>query len=348
MGNTAYTSTDYAILLDEDNLVLQGTADIDGMGNARNNQIYGNSGNNVLNGGLGLDLLVGGAGNDTYVVETPAPHTQADVVVENANEGHDTVLADYHYALTPNLEDLVLTGTSDWQAYGNELDNRLDGNSGNNLLNGGTGADIMAGHDGNDTYFVDNPGDQVIEQADEGNDAVFSTINYTLTDNVETLVLKDAPNGVGFQELGIGNDGDNKIYGNTVANDLQGLDGNDFLFGDAGDDTLFGGNGNDILNGGAGRDDLWGGDGNDLFRFVAADGRNGQTDTVEDFQHGDKLQFFGYGSAAQGAELEQLGESDNYRVVLGNDATFDAANNQIITIADGGHLQAGVDYFFFA
>jgi hypothetical protein len=91
---------------------------------------------------------------------------------------------------------------------------------------------------------------------------------------VETSVLKDAPNGVGFQELGIGNNGDNKIYGNAVANDLQGLDGNDFLFGDAGDDTLYGGNGNDILNGGPGRDDLWGGDGNDLFRFVAADGRN--------------------------------------------------------------------------
>jgi Ca2+-binding RTX toxin-like protein len=57
---------------------------------------------------------------------------------------------------------------------------------------------------------------------------------------VETLVLKDAPNGVGFQELGIGNNSDNKIYGNAAANDLQGLDGNDFLFGDAGDDTLYG------------------------------------------------------------------------------------------------------------
>ena len=43
---------------------------------------------------------------------------------------------------------------------------------------------------GNDTYFVDDAGDMVVENPNEGTDAVFSTVSYTLTANVETLVLQ--------------------------------------------------------------------------------------------------------------------------------------------------------------
>lgn len=48
-----------------DNLLLLGSADIDGTGNARDNVIAGNSGANVLSGLAGDDVLVGGAGDDT-------------------------------------------------------------------------------------------------------------------------------------------------------------------------------------------------------------------------------------------------------------------------------------------
>ena len=60
------------------------------------------------------------------------------------------------------------------------------GNSGNNILNGGTGADGMYGGAGNDAYFVDNPGDVVIENANDGSDTVFATIHLRLSANVET------------------------------------------------------------------------------------------------------------------------------------------------------------------
>jgi len=53
-----------------ENLVLTGTANINGIGNARANQLTGNAGNNVLNGGLGNDTMTGGAGNDTFVFNT--------------------------------------------------------------------------------------------------------------------------------------------------------------------------------------------------------------------------------------------------------------------------------------
>jgi Ca2+-binding RTX toxin-like protein len=50
-----------------ENLVLTGRADINGAGNALNNQITGNAGSNQLNGGLGVDTLTGGKGNDNFV-----------------------------------------------------------------------------------------------------------------------------------------------------------------------------------------------------------------------------------------------------------------------------------------
>ena len=94
----------------------------------------------------------------------------------------------------------------DLQGYGNSGANALHGNSGNNLLDGRAGADTMFGGTGNDVYFVDDPGDLVFENVGEGNDAVFSTVSYALTANVETLVLQGAGNLSGT--------------GNTLANKL--------------------------------------------------------------------------------------------------------------------------------
>ena len=110
----------------------------------------------------------------------------------------------------------------------------------------------------------------MIENANEGTDAVFATVDYTLTANVETLVLQGAGN-----LAGTGNALDNKLFGN------------------AGDNTL---------DGGAGADRLTGGAGNDTFVFNAWQA-NG--DTIVDFAGngagaGDSLTFVGFGTAARG------------------------------------------------
>src|SRR5205807_837299 len=49
--------------------------------------------------------------------------------------------------------------------------------AGNDVLDGGMGADVMVGRQGNDSYFVDNLGDQIVEAAGEGQDWAYVTVS---------------------------------------------------------------------------------------------------------------------------------------------------------------------------
>ncbi|HEX3860243.1 MAG TPA: MJ1477/TM1410 family putative glycoside hydrolase [Stellaceae bacterium] len=59
-----WSSINYTLPANVENLALLGSGNINGTGNSLNNAIIGNSGNNTLNGGAGADRLNGGAGND--------------------------------------------------------------------------------------------------------------------------------------------------------------------------------------------------------------------------------------------------------------------------------------------
>ena len=73
----------------------------------------------------------------------------------------------------------------------------------------------------------------VFENANQGTDAVFASVNYTLTANVEALVLQAAGN-----LSGTGNGLGNAIFGNSGDNVLDGQGGADILTGNAGNDTF--------------------------------------------------------------------------------------------------------------
>jgi Ca2+-binding RTX toxin-like protein len=284
-----------------------------------------------------------------------------DLVVENPDQGTDMVLADIDYLLTDNVENLTLTGTNTINGTGNTLDNVITGNSGDNilsgltgndvlignagndLLDGGTGADDMSGGLGDDSYVVDDIGDQVTELTGEGNDTVWSGINYTLGDNVENLVL------TGTAAIkGTGNSLNNTMVGNTADNQLFGLSGNDILTGLGGNDWLDGGTGADTMSGGLGDDTYIVDNAGDLVVEFEGEG----TDTVQSSvsttltDNVENLTLSGSASInGTGNELDNVitGNSGNNALygLGGNDSLIGSNGNDTLDGGTGADIMSG-------
>ncbi|MGF9759576.1 glycosyl hydrolase family 28-related protein [Microvirga sp. 0TCS3.31] len=203
------------------------------------NPVTGGNGNDTLTGTGGGDEMRGGAGNDVYVVD----HS-GDVVIENTNEGNDTVLAYISETLAANVENLILQGSNPISGTGNELNNivignlavnTLKGGLGVDTLDGGAGADSLDGGDGNDTYYVDSPADIIVEKDHSGLggiDRVYSSASYVLAAEVENLELLG-----GAHINAIGNSSANVLTGNSGNNVLDGQGGADLMTGGSGDDA---------------------------------------------------------------------------------------------------------------
>jgi VCBS repeat-containing protein len=247
-ADTVFSSVNYTLAAEVENLALTGDKDINGAGNGLGNALTGNGaanalfgqggddtlsggadddtllggdGADALDGGADRDSLAGGAGNDTLSGgagrdsmaggagdDAYSVERGDDEVVEAAGGGTDTVFSSVSYALVAEVEKLVLTGAAAINGAGNGLANALTGNGAANALYGQGGADTLSGGAGADT-----------------------------------------------------------------------------LSGGAGDDTLLGDAGNDTLDGGAGRDGMAGGHGDDAYRVdrgddTAVELAGGGTDTV--------------------------------------------------------------------
>lgn len=162
--------------------------------------LSGNELDNHLIGNSGNSVLYGLAGNDTLV----------------GGAGNDTLWGG-------DSDDILVAGVGDDTLYGE---------NGNDSLDGGEGSDNMTGGAGDDVYYVDNSGDVVTENALEGTDTVYSSINYTLGANLENLTL------TGGEGTGFGNELNNMIHGSDGANLLDGHGGADTVYGALGDDVV--------------------------------------------------------------------------------------------------------------
>jgi serralysin len=237
-------------------------------GGEDNDYIDGGNGNDILDGSgdsTGLDTFVGGSGNDTYGI-----YNSAAIISEDVAGGIDTVWSAVNYTLAANVENMYLVGNiaatgnvgnniisgysignntiyglggndilyggegNDYLS-GGEGDDYLDGGNSNDVLDGSgdsVGIDTFSGGSGDDTYGIYNSATVVIENAGEGNDTVWSAVNYILAANIENIYLVGNINGTG-------NAGSNTIYGYGVGdNIIDGGDGIDNLFGGAGNDTF--------------------------------------------------------------------------------------------------------------
>jgi Ca2+-binding RTX toxin-like protein len=258
--DTVQSSVTVTLHASIDNLLLTGTAAIDGTGNGLWNVMTGNSGantldggvgNDILNGGFGADTLIGGVGHDTYHVDDIG-----DVVTDTGG-GNDHVHASIDYVLGTDLEYLTLTGTA-VSATGNAKNNLLYGNAGNNIIDGGLGADFMVGGMGDDTYYVENGSDQITEHLNQGTDTVMSSVHHALRGNIENLTL------IGTNAV--------SATGNELANVITGNSANNVLSGGLGADTLSGGGGNDTYQ----------------YRFIT-DSTAAAKDQISGFNAGDKI-----------------------------------------------------------
>lgn len=330
--DTVHSGFSYTLTRNVENLVLTGSAAINGTGNNLANRLTGNTsanrldgregddtldggnGNDTLNGGDGNDILYGGAGNDLLdgsagtdtmyggVGDDIYRLTLGDRVIEAANQGNDTVYAGFSYTLTGNVENLILTGAASINAIGNPLANRLTGNAAANRMNGQSGNDTLDGGRGNDALNGGNGHDSIVGGAgndrlsgDKGNDRLFGNAGNDSLDG-----------GAGNDTLS-GGSGTDQLIGQAGNDLLQGENGNDLLSGGTGMDKLYGGAGRDTLDGGLGKDVLSGGTGADVFLFRSFNdsAAGSKRDSILDFGRGDRLDLSGLD-----ANLSRKGNQD--------------------------------------
>lgn len=145
------------------------------------------------------------------------------------------------------------------------------------------------------------------------------TIEFILDPENRESLVEEASNLKGFEGVGgndmlLGGDGDDEVYG-------QG--GNDIILGDSGHDELYGGQGNDIVLGGNGADTLDGGKGDDILVGDNAVVHSGAVLLVEDHDIG----IDGTDTVVGGEGVDTAGEAggpeETYIDVVENGPTND-------------------------
>lgn len=138
------------------------------------------------------------------------------------------------------------------------LDNIID-TVGETFVWRSEGNDVLHGGAGNDTYFIDNPRDRIVDSEGELDALIvtgsrfnwFANNNYLLPEAVEIGILKDdlISKSENFNLSASLLSGTRYLIGNAGNNQIIGGYGDDYIIGGADQDALFGSRGNDVLVG---------------------------------------------------------------------------------------------------
>ena len=288
------------------------------------------------------------------------------MVTEAVNAGSDTVAAFVNYTLpasnTVEVLNMIGSGLPGARLTGT-------GTDGAETFISSSGPNTLIGLGGNDTYYVNNAADVVIEVPGGGVDTVLASVNYTMPADAEGLYM------IGSGLTGTGTNNADSLLSSGGPNTLVGLGGDDLYYVNNAADVvveapnqgfdsvmtslsytlpanvealyLTGSGLTGTGNSGAntlvtiGANTLVGLGGDDTFVFFAGSA-NGAT--VADFSRGqvaewDFLVFSGFGTEAQGATFTQIG-TDQWQIHSGIDA-----HNEVITLANHAAVHAG-DFVF--
>src|SRR3989454_8940212 len=204
-------------------------------------------GNNIFDGGSSSDLITFGLGNNVMI-----GGSGIDINIGYGNIiGPASVRNSTAEQLAAAGNDLIVAGPNGDSITGGYGNNTIYGGAGNefiiasvsstlghhNVVFGGAGDDTIrtvfggagdfSGGPGDDTFYVDNPNEIVVELPNQGTDTVYSSTSYTLPDNVENLRWWSPFDSDGLLVFK-GNASDNILEGPMV---LDGSAGNDTLIG---------------------------------------------------------------------------------------------------------------------
>lgn len=276
-------------------ILVGGTGDDSVYGDSGNDRLEGKSGEDRLYGGSGNDKLVGGdgddylrddAGRDDFIggngVDTVSYWGHKNGVNVNLKTGKNSSADTYS-----SIENLYGSDLASDTLYGDNYDNLLYGAAEDDRLYGYSGNDTLKGGDGND-YLRDESGRDVFFGGSGQDTVSYWGHKSGMTANLTTGANSGGDSYDSIEHLLGSNIADDKFYGNSYGNNLDGAGGDDVLFGYAGNDVLVGREGTDRLYGGTGSDTLTGGDGNDYLRDESGldvfDGGAGQ-DTASYWGH---------------------------------------------------------------
>ena len=255
--------------------------------------LNGGAGDDIIRSGRGLDTVNAGDGDD-LVIWDEINDDYEDGEVYDGGDGVDTLrIYGYFLGVSNNIVDLEAGTFTD--VFGNSVsilnfenfDGRythertgftIYGTSGDNLLYANHRASSIYGREGDD--YLLGTGEQSLLEGGAGADiingstpfstsvAVYDSSDAGVTINLVTgtgsgghaegdiLININYVNGSAFNDVLIGNEGDNTLVGGRGGdNFIDGGAGDDFLAGsNTGDDHIMGGAGSDFMNGGGGID----------------------------------------------------------------------------------------------
>lgn len=218
--------------------------------------------NDFLFGGLGSDYIYGGAGNDYIGGDEELAYN------ELVNYGIHAGGNDYLYGGRGNDvidghggNDFIIAGEGDDAVFGGQGSDEIYGSAGNDQVFGQTGDDIVSGGDGLD-HIVGGEGIDTVSFLDQITRFGISAFIFDDTGFGAGHVAVDVNHANLSRTLGegtwedtfwsvenlIGSHGDDRLWGNALANAIYGEGGDDLLHGAEGADVLDGGEGTDMAS----------------------------------------------------------------------------------------------------